>query len=267
MARPHVAPLAALLLAFAFAAPRHASAEALDVAPARACLARNTPKTTVSFRAEFVKVDRLGGERKSRASVLGKQFPDGLRRIVLRFDRPPEMHGTAMLMLESADGPSDFYVWSPDERRVRRVAGRSNSGLFGTDFSYDDFENWRSFQKHGHAERLPDAKIGDRPVYVLASVAAQGEDSSYERVVTSIDQENCVVLKVDSYEPGGRLRKVLTADPAKVQRVGELAFAGAIVLEDVVDETHTRVTVDEIKLDTPVPDVRFRPTDLSSGGE
>lgn len=265
MARPHVGMLVALALTLA--APQRAHAEPLDVAPARACLDRNTPKMTVSFRAEFVKVDRVGGERKSRATVLGKSFADGLRRIVLRFDRPPEVRGTAMLMIENASAPSDFYVWSPDERRVRRIAGRSNSGLFGTDFSYDDFENWRSFQKHGHAERLPDASVAERAVYVLASAVAQGEESSYERVVTSIDQETCVVLKVDSFEPGGRLRKVLRADPAKVTRVGALSFASAVELEDVIDQTRTRVALDEIRLDAPVPDVRFRPADLASGGE
>ncbi|HKC50818.1 MAG TPA: outer membrane lipoprotein-sorting protein [Myxococcota bacterium] len=263
MARPHVGMLVALLLAFS--APARANAEVLDLAPARACLDRNTPKTTLSFRAEFVKVDRVGGERKSRAAVLGKKFADGLRRAVLRFDRPPEMRGTAMLMIEGADGPSDFYVWSSDERRVRRIAGRSNSGLFGTDFSYDDFENWRAFQKHGQAERLPDAKVAGRPVYVLANAAAPGEESSYERVVMSIDQDTCVVLQVDSFEPGGRLRKVLRADPAKVERVGEFSMASALELEDVVDQTRTRVSIDEIKLDANVPDVRFRPADLAGG--
>jgi hypothetical protein len=265
MARPHVGSLIALALALW---PLGARAEELDPAPARACLERNSPKSTVSFRAEFAKVDRLGGERHSRATVIGKKFAaDGLRRIVLRFDRPPEVRDTAMLMIESTTGPSDFYVWSPDERRVRRIASRSNGGLFGTDFSYDDFENWRSFQKHGHSERLPDAVVADRPVYVLESEAAEGEESSYERVVTSIDQESCVVLKVDSYEPGAKLRKVLRADPTKVQKIGALAFAGALELEDVIDGTRTRVTIDQVKLDAQIPDSRFRPADLSSGGE
>ncbi|MFI5316298.1 MAG: outer membrane lipoprotein-sorting protein [Myxococcota bacterium] len=263
MARLHVGMLVALGLALA--GPLRAGADALDLAPARDCLERNTPKTTVSFRAEFTKVDRVGGERHSRATVSGKKLDDGLHRIVVRFDRPPEMRGTAMLMIESATGPSDFYVWSPDERRVRRVQGRSNSGLFGTDFSYDDFENWRTFQKHGHAERLPDASVAERPVYVIQSAPAAGEESSYERVVTSVDRETCVVLKIESYEPGGRLRKVLSADPAKVQRVGDLAIAGAIELEDVVDQTHTRVVFDQVQLDAPMSDSRFRPTDLSSG--
>jgi hypothetical protein len=262
MARPHVGTLVALLLALA--TPLRARTEQLDMAPVRTCLERNVPKTTISFRAEFTKIDRVGGERTNRADVIGKKLDDGLRRVVLRFDRPPEMRGTAMLMIESATGPSDFYVYSPDERRVRRVSGRSNSGLFGTDFSYDDFENWRTFQKHGKATRLPDAKVANRDVYVIQSEPAQDEQSSYERVVTSVDRETCVALEVDSFEPGGRLRKVLHADPAKVEAVGPLSVATALELEDVVDQTRTRVSLEEVKLDAPLADNRFRPTDLSS---
>jgi len=242
-----------------------ARAETLDLAPARACLERNAPKTTVTFRAEFTKTDRVGGERTSRALVLGKKLDDGMRRIVLRFDRPPEIHGTAMLMIESADGPSAFYVWSPDERRVRRVSGRNNSGLFGTDFSYDDFENWRTFQKHGKAERLPDATIDGRGVYVVVSEPAAGEESSYEKIVTSVDKDTCVVLQVDSFEAGGKLRKVLRADPTKIVKVGDLQVATWIELEDKIDQTKTRVALDKVELDTSIPDGRFRPTDLSSG--
>jgi outer membrane lipoprotein-sorting protein len=262
MARLHVGTFAALSLALA--ALRAQGAE-LDMAPARACLERNVPKNTVAFRAEFTKIDRVGGERTNRANVIGKKFDDGLSRIVVRFDRPPEMRGTAMLMIESSTGPSDFYVYSPDERKVRRVVGRSNSGLFGTDFSYDDFENWRTFQKHGKAERTADATVAGRPVYVIVSEPAQDEKSSYEKVVTSVDRETCVVLQVDSFEPGGKLRKVLRADPAKVQEVGSFYIAGALELEDVIDQTHTKVKVDEVKLDVDIPDGRFRPTDLASG--
>ena len=267
MARPHVGMRVALALALAAFATGEARAQALSLDEATSCLERNTPKKTLSFKADFVKVDRLGGERKSRATVLGKQLADGLRRVVMRFDKPTDVRGTAMLMIESKDGPSDFYVYSPDDRKVRRVAGRSNSGLFGTDFSYDDFENWRSFQRTGKAERLRDGEVSGRAVYVVSSVPPGTAEApaTYEKVITSVDRETCVILQVESFEPGGRLRKVLRADPAHVQKIGTLYVAGAVELEDVVDQTHTNVKLDEVKLDVDIPDGRFRPTDLSSG--
>lgn len=265
MSRPK---LAALVLAFVLAA--HGAARSQEAGPspvdeARTCAERNLPRKTLELRATFTKVDRVGGERVSRAKVMGKKLEDGLHRVVLRFDRPIDVRGTAMLMIESANGPSDFYVWSPDERRVRRVASRGSGGLFGTDFTYDDFENWRGFSRRGKGERLADAQENGRAVYVLATVPAAEDGSIYERVTSYIDRETCVVLRIDSFERGGKLRKVLRADPASVKTVGDVSIATAVVLEDVLDQTRTRVLLENIRLDTDIPDSRFRPADLSSG--
>ena len=257
--------LAALLTTLLLAAPGGARAQqpaAGSLEEARACAERNLPQQTLQLRATFTKVDRVGGERVSRAQVMGKKLADGLHRVVLRFDRPVDVRGTAMLMIETANGPSDFYVFSPDERRVRRVASRGSGGLFGTDFSYDDFENWRGFSRRGQVEREPDAVEGGRPVYVLSTVPLPEDGSMYQRVTSFVDRETCVVLRIDSYEAGPRLRKTLTVDPASVKTVGKVSLATEIVLEDKLDQTSTRVKLDELQFDVDLPDGRFRPTDL-----
>jgi len=255
--------LAAALLLLPWPAPAQSAADPL--AEAQACAKRNLPHTTLEFRATFTKVDRVGGERASRAKVLGKKLADGLQRAVLRFDRPTDIRGTAMLMIENPSGPSEFYVFAPGERRVRRISGRSSGGLFGTDFSYDNFENWRGFSKRNKAELLPDAVEADRAVYVLAGAPAPEDGSSYERVVSYVDRETCVVLRVDSYEPGAKLRKILRADPKTVEKSGDLAIARALELEDLIDGTRTRVAIESIRLDADLPDRLFRQTDLASG--
>jgi hypothetical protein len=264
MPRPQLATCAhVLLLILCLGSARAAAAQAVgSLDEATACAQRNLPNKTVELRATFIKVDRVGGERESRARVIGKTLSDGLRRAVLRFDKPIDVRGTAMLMIENPSGPSDFFVFSPDERRVRRVASRGSGGLFGTDFSYDDFENWRGFSRRGQLERLPDAVEAGRPVYVLSNKPAPEDGSSYERVTSFVDRESCVVLRIDSYEAGEKLRKVLRADPASIKTVGEVSIATAIVLEDVLDETRTRVKVDELAFDLDIPDRRFRPTNL-----
>jgi hypothetical protein len=235
------------------------------LAEAQACARKNLPTRTFEMRATFTKVDRVGGERVSRAKVIGKKLDDGMQRAVLRFDKPADVRGTAMLMIENASGPSIFYVYTPEQRRTRRLSGKSSGGLFGTDFSYDDFENWRGFSKRSRAERLPDAVEAGRAVYVLAGAPANDKDSSYERVVSYIDRETCVVLRIDSFEPGGKLRKVFRADPASVEKTGDVAIAKALDLQDILDGTRTRVAIDTIHLDVDLPDRLFRQTDLASG--
>lgn len=259
--------LEALVCAVLLLAPALGFAQAADdgLAEAQACARKNLPTRTFEMRATFTKVDRVGGERVSRAKVLGKKLEDGLQRAVLRFDKPTDVRGTAMLMIENATGPSIFYVYTPEQRRTRRISGKSSGGLFGTDFSYDDFENWRGFGKRSRAERLPDAVEAGRPVYVLAGAPSNEEESSYERVVSYIDRETCVVLRIDSYEPGAKLRKVFRADPASVEKTEDVSIAKALVLEDVLDGTRTRVAIDAIRLDVDLPDRLFRQTDLASG--
>jgi hypothetical protein len=259
--------LGALAFAWVCLAPALGSTQAAPdpIAEAQACASKNLPERTLELRATFTKVDRVGGERESRAKVIGKKLGDGLQRAVLRFDKPRDVRGTAMLMIENPSGASDFYVYSPDERRTRRISGKSGGGLFGTDFSYDDFENWRGFGKKSKPERLPDAVEAGRPVYVLAGSPANDETSTYERVVTFIDRETCVVLRIDSYEPGPKLRKVLRSDPASVERAGDLSIAKSLELEDVLDGTRTRVAIDAIRIDVDLPDRLFRQTDLASG--
>jgi hypothetical protein len=100
---------------------------------------------------------------------------------------------------------------------------------------------------------------------VLAGAPTAEDDSSYERVVSYIDRETCVVLRIDSYEPGAKLRKVFRADPASVEKTGDLSIAKALELEDILDGTRTRVAIDAIKLDVDLPDRLFRQTDLGSG--
>jgi hypothetical protein len=264
MQRLHLAVLIGVYLLSA--SPVAAEGAADPLAEAQACAKRNLPTLTLDLRATFTKVDRVGGERESRARVIGKKLEDGLRRVVLRFDKPRDVRGTAMLMIESpSGGPSDFYVFSPEERRTRRVSGRSSGGLFGTDFSYDDFENWRGFSNQSSAERLPDAVEADRPVYVIAARPVAADGSNYERVVSYIDRETCVVLRIDSFEAGDKLRKVMRADPKSVKTTGDVAMATKVVLEDVIDGTQTRVAIEKIQVDTDLPDRLFRQQDLGSG--
>src|SRR5262249_59093439 len=106
MGRPDVGMGVALALALAALATAEARAQALSLDEATSCLERNAPKKTLSFRADFVKVDRLGGERKSRATVLGKQLADGLRPGVMRFDKPADVRGTTLRRVESKTGPT-----------------------------------------------------------------------------------------------------------------------------------------------------------------
>ncbi len=234
------------------------------VAEVQTCIKRNIPKTTSEQLVEFTAVDRVGGERVSRAKIMGKLFDDGLRRLLLRFTKPLDMRGAALLMVETESGANDMFLYSPELRNVKRVTAAGVGGtLFGTDFSHEDFELWQQPNKPGSQERLPDARIGEREVYVLATRPEAGSGSSYERVVSYVDRETCVVLKSESYEPGDRLRKVLTASPETIIEEGGIHVASELTMQDVRDETQTTVIVEDLAVDREIDDREFTISRLS----
>ncbi len=116
-----LASATAALLALPLAA--RAQEPAVDrLAEVSACIERNIPRVSSEQVVEFIAVDRIGGERVSRAKIIAKRFDDGLRRLRMRFSKPTDMRGSALLMIETESGANDMFLYSPELRKVKRVS-------------------------------------------------------------------------------------------------------------------------------------------------
>lgn len=256
--------LALTLTCFTFLAPSAVRADAIPrVEEVIECLERNIPRATSEQSVEFVSVNRVGGKRETRAKILGKRMDDGLRRLLLRFTKPIDMRGAALLVIETGSGDNEMHLYTPEARKVKRVNAHGGSGtLFGTDFSYEDFERWQLLNKPGKQQRKADAMVSGRGVYVVESRPSAESGSSYERVVSYVDKETCVVLKSESYEPGKFLRKILKAKPDSVIEENGIHVASEVTMEDKRDETHTDVVVEDLEVDGEISDRKFQISEL-----
>ena len=263
MGNLRLASAIAALLALPLAARAQETAAA-RLAEVNACLERNIPRVSSEQVVEFVSVDRVGGERVSRSKILAKRFDDGLRRLRMRFSKPVEMRGAALLMIETEAGANDMFLYSPELRKVKRVTAAGVGGtLFGTDFSYEDFERWQNLNKPGKQKRGADTTLAGRPVFVLESEPDAASGSAYEIVISYIDKETCVVLKSESFEPGRRLRKVLTASPDSIIEQNGIHVVSELRMQDVRDQTHTSVVIEDMEIDRDIPDREFTISQLS----
>ena len=178
---------------------------------------------TLSFRADFVKVDRLGGERKSRGTVLGKKLADGLRRVVLRFDKPTDVRGTAMLMIEAKRARATSTCGRPTTGACaawrRAAAAACSAPTSPTTTSRTGARSSATARPSG----CPTPSIAERAVYVVSSVPTSQEASAYEKVVTSVDRETCVVA-------AGRLVRAGRAPAQGAARRPDQGAAGRRVL-------------------------------------
>lgn len=236
-----------------------------EVAEVERCVRGNLPLRTSVQEVRLRSFDRSGGKRTLEAKLWWKRSEDDLSRIFVEVEAPPADRGSAYLMLER-EGGRDTWVYLPELQRVRRVYARGGGGsLFGTDFSYEDLEHLHSVSTGAHERvRLPDAEVEGRPAYVVRS-GGLGEESSYEKIVHHVDRETCLPLRIEFYEGGGKLRKVLRADPEHFAPSGERWVARRTTMEDEVTGTRSVLEVESIDLDPEVPDRLFTLSRLRRG--
>ncbi|MFQ5417035.1 MAG: outer membrane lipoprotein-sorting protein, partial [Myxococcota bacterium] len=185
------------------------------------CMRDNLPHNSSVQSVVLRSTDRTKSVTESRATLHWEKGEDGFSKVLLRFHKPLDLRGAGLLMLEKKGRSPDTFLYLPEIRKVRRVSSRvAASSLFGTDFSYEDFQRLMGMSENADMQREEDTRIEGRAAFVISATFPAESKSTYEKVVTSIDQETCVALAVDSYETGGILRKQLRADVSQISEEG-----------------------------------------------
>jgi hypothetical protein len=243
----------AAVAALALSAPALAALQTIDEVDA--CVEANLPAESSIQTVVMDAHDRIGAVTQTRARIYWRRFDD-LSKVLVRLSDPPEMRGAAILMLETSGERNDILMYLPELDRVKRVTGHMLSGsVFGTDFSYEEFEGLQGLQNDNFERTLEGTEpVGGRPTYIIESAVRPGfEDrSAYRRTRTWVDQESCLPIKVEFFEANDRLRKRLVTDPSSIETRGDRRLARRLEIEDLRDGTHTVMRVEEVDLEANV---------------
>jgi len=228
-----------------------------------ACVRANLPSRssiqTVGFRVN----GKGGAVTESQVKIYWQKDEDQLSKVLLRFDAPADMRDSALLLIEKP-GRNDMFMYLPELKRVRRVTGPSLSGgMFGTDFTYAQFERLQGIARDLQVERLPDGELEGRRVHVLGHTPA--DDPEFVRVVSYVDPERCLPLRTEFFETPDRLRKVLETDEAGIRQVGSQWIPHRMVMKDVVQGTSTEFTIDSIEVNATIHRRTFTEANLAQG--
>jgi len=227
-----------------------------------ACIRENTAKTTAIQKIELRSTDRIGSEKILVADIYLKRFANESSGLIAYFKEPEDLRGTRLLVIEKTP-VNEMYLYMPALFKIRRITSkRISSSMYGSDFSYEDLERLYGMLSSEPTEQQADGLIDGQGVYVLVSRPSEGSGSKYESVVSYFDKNTCVVRKVEFFEAGSRLRKVLLVDADKVRSVGDIKIPHEYLMNDIRDKTETRMTIRELRLDEPIPDTIFDPTRL-----
>ena len=256
-----------LALLVAAAPPARAEGEDAPAAAAAAsveeCLRRNLPQRSSVQSVRFQSKDRTGSTRTIAGTAYWKKGEGELSRSLIRIDFPPDLRGSAYLLIEKPE-KVDVFVYLPEYQKVRRITSHALAGsLFGTDFSYEDMRRLRHLFEAAAAEALPDAEVAGRAVRVVRLVPPA--ESEYGEVQARVDAVTCVPLEIDLYARSGTLAKQLVADPSSLSRHGSVWVAHSVLLRDLQEQTETRLELGKLEVDVEVPDRMFSERTLTQG--
>lgn len=231
-----------------------------------ACMDANLPDDSSIQEIRLTTYDRVGDTTEMRAKMYWAKDDDALSKVFMDFDAPPDLRGAGLLMLEKKSR-NDIFMYLPELKRVKRVSSAMmNGSMFGTDFSYEEFERLQGMSDDARTERGDDTEVAARAVYVLDQFPTAETDSDYERVRSFVDRETCVLLQVDFFLPGDKLKKRMEADFSKVTQETSGFLAREMTMHDVVERTKTTLEIDSIEIGAKIPRKMFSQANLARTG-
>lgn len=220
-----------------------AGAGAADEEAVVDCARAKAPGLDGVRAVRVVEWDRSGSKHVATVRLYTRTEGGG-REVLVRFTEPVDLRGNAFLMRESG-AERELYFWSSELGGSKRISGPEKSlALFGRAFSYEDFEHLMASYRPGESAHAEETEFGNRRVSLVETHPADNTGSAYESVMTMFDLSTCAPLRLELYESGHALRKVISADPMKIKSDASGWAPNMVVLRDLEDFTTTLLMLD-----------------------
>lgn len=207
----------------------------------------NAPKDIHQI-SRMILIDKDGNEKVRESEMYQKG--DEMR--LVRFLSPADQKGIGFLSL-----PNDvMYLYLPAFRKIRMIASHvKNTNFAGTDFSYDDMSSFKYSKEYN--PQLIETKDN---VYVLELTPKPDVEKDYSKLVIRVRKDNFYPVKIDYYDKGGNLWKVMVRE--KLVKKGNYWIAMEMEMKDLKKLHSTKMVVDKIELDTGLTDKTFTKRNL-----
>jgi outer membrane lipoprotein-sorting protein len=187
-------------------------------------------------------IEGNGQKKQARLETMEK---GGTKRLI-RFLAPGDVKGMQVLM----DGEA-MYVYLPQFQKVRRVASHAKQqGIMDSDFTNDDMGSL-TFAQTYNAEILDQNDAN----YHLKLTPKPGAEVSVEALDMMIDKATTVITKIE-YVVGGKTVRRQTRSNVKTLP-GGFYRPMTITMEDLTKAHKTTMTLEDIKINTGLPDTLF----------
>jgi outer membrane lipoprotein-sorting protein len=194
--------LIALMSALAHAATREDRGKAIFVELDK----RNSGYQDLQVDLKMILRNSLGAESERLLSISMLEVATGGDKLLIVFDTPKAIKGTALLSIGHLVEPDDQWLYLPALSRVKKIASRNKSGPFlGSEFAFEDLAT-AEVEKFDY-RYLRDEDLDGVPCFVVERIP-RDEYSGYTRQNVWVDHDYRV-RKVDYYDRKESLLKTL----------------------------------------------------------
>ncbi len=150
-----------------------------------------------------------GANRSSTRSLSIRQLemPDDGDRLLVVFDTPKSIRGTALLSYAHKTEADDQWMYLPALKRVKRIASKNKSGPFlSSEFAYEDMA-LQEVEKYSY--RMLETRIGDEGLNLIVERVPTDEYSGYARQVVTVDAAELQIRHIQYFDRQNRPLKTL----------------------------------------------------------
>jgi hypothetical protein len=189
---------------------------------------------------------------------------DGDRMLVV-FDSPPDVRGTAFLAFAHEQGADDQWLYLPALKRVRRIAPANQSGPFmGSEFSYEDMTS-QEIEKFTYLwlrdERCPREEYATLDCFVVERRPSYAS-SGYTRQIVWIDQREYRTVRIDYFDRRDAPLKSLVLSGFR-QYGGRFWRPTEMVMTNLQTGKTTRLEWQEYRFGAGLGEADFNPQNLT----
>lgn len=250
--------------------PAAISAEsAREILDRRKALDDTTRKWTDRHqRLHMTIVDARGGERVRDLDLYERKEANDEQKQILFFQAPVEIKGTGFLAFIHKGAAADQWLYLPELKRVRVIAGTSrNESFMGSDLSYHDIDliaempSWSELD--APATLLPPEPVDGVPCHVI-ELLPKRDDIGYRRIVQWLGADDLVPRRLEFDDDGPAPRKRLRQ--TQIQLVGAVPVAHELDIETPANGTRTHIVISDVQLNQNLEDDLFTQRALERGG-
>jgi hypothetical protein len=201
--------------------------------------------------------DKRGSTSTIAFDGRSRRYDPPLSKTLVRFSAPADLAGAGFLQVQNRAKDDDRYLYLPDLKASRRIAGNLRSSSFmGTDFSFADID--RRDLRDGQPSLVGAETVGK---YECHHVAVAGNaDSPYAKIDLWVRKDDFVPLKQEWTDKAGMVAKTLTA--LEVKRVSGHWFITRSLMVNHKESHSTELFLDKMVPRSDIGDDEFSTRNL-----